>query len=94
MIFQQGDIVRSVAGHDKGTLYFVVNRYEDFVSLVNGKQKKLNSPKSKRIKHVVSVGVWTNPVTERLKNGGSVLDSEIRRTLAVFRNRFRETKEV
>ena len=29
-----------------------------------------------------------------MKDGEPVLDSEIRRALAAFRNRFRETKEV
>ena len=65
----------------------------DFVWLADGKRRKLETPKKKRRKHVVSAGVWTHPVAGRLQDGEPVLDSEIRRALAAFRNRFSEMKE-
>ena len=58
------------------------------------KCRKLVTPKKKRRKHVVSAGVWTHPVAGRLQDGEPVLDSDIRRALAAFRNRFSEMKEV
>ena len=87
MTFSVGDVVRSVAGHDRGELFLVLREEGDFLWLVDGKGRKLETPKKKRRKHVVSAGVWTHPVTVRLKEGGPVLDSEIRRALAAFRNR-------
>lgn len=56
--------------------------------------ENLRLPKKKRRKHVVSAGVWTHPVAGRLQDGEPVLDSDIRRALAAFRNRFSEMKEV
>ena len=85
MTFLRGDVVRSVAGHDRGDL---------FLWLVDGKCRKLETPKKKRRTHVVSAGVWTHPVAGRLQDGEPVLDSDIRRALAAFRNRFSEMKEV
>jgi hypothetical protein len=82
-----GDVVRSAAGHHRGELFLVLREEGDFLWLVDGKGRKLETPKKKRRKHVVSAGVWTHPVTVRLKEGGPVLDSEIRRALAAFRNR-------
>ena len=79
--------MRSVAGHDRGDLFLVLRQEGDFLWLADGKRRKLETPKKKRRKHVVSAGVWTHPVTGRLREGGPVLDSEIRRALAAFRNR-------
>ena len=88
MTFLRGDVVRSVAGHDRGDLFLVLREEGDFLWLVDGKCRKLETPKKKRRKHVVSAGVWTHPVAGRLQ------DSDIRRALAAFRNRFSEMKEV
>ena len=93
MTISAGDVVRSAAGHDRGEYFLVLREEGDFLWLVDGKGRKLETPKKKRRKHVVSAGVWTHPVTGRLREGGPVLDSEIRRALAAFRTGC-ETKEV
>ena len=94
MTFRRGDVVRSAAGHDKGLLFLVVKEEGDFLWLADGKSRKLETPKKKRRKHVVSAGFWTHPVAGRMKDGEPVLDSEIRRALAAFQNRFSVTEEV
>lgn len=94
MTFLTGDVVSSTAGHDKDQFFLVLRKEGDFVWLVDGKRRKLAAPKKKRQKHVVSAGFWTHPVAGRMKDGEPVLDSEIRRALAAFRNRFSETEEV
>ena len=93
MTFLPGDVVRSAAGHDRGDLFLVCRAEGDFLWLADGKRRKIETPKKKRRKHVVSAGVWTHPVAGRLQDGEPVLDSEIRRALAAFRNRFSEMKE-
>ncbi len=87
MTFHQGSVVRSTAGHDKGLLFLVVKEEGDFLWLADGKNRKFETPKKKRRKHVVSAGFWTDPVAGRMKDGEPVLDSEIRRALAAFRNK-------
>lgn len=94
MTVRQGDVVRSVAGHDKDQFFLVTREEGDFLWLADGKSRKIETPKKKRRKHVVSAGLWTHPVAGRMKDGEPVLDSEIRKALAAFRNRFSETKEV
>ena len=94
MTLTRGSVVRSAAGHDRGELFLILREEGDFVWLTDGKRRKIETPKKKRRKHVVSAGVWTHPVIGRLQDGEPVLDSEIRRALAAFRNRFSETKEV
>ena len=94
MKMQPGEIVRPLKGHDAGLLHYVVRVEGDFLYLVNGKQRTVESPKKKRARHVSSAGLWTHPVTARIQQGAPVLDSEIRRALAAFRDKFSETKEV
>lgn len=94
MTLQRGDVVQSAAGHDKGDFFLVTQEEGDFVWLADGKSRKLETPKKKRRKHVVSAGLWTHPVTDRLREGAPVLDSEIRRAIAAVRKKFSETKEV
>lgn len=48
-------LIRSVAGHDKGWLYIVLRREGDFVYVADGKHHTLDSPKKKRLKHVVKM---------------------------------------
>lgn len=86
MDLKRGDVVRSLAGHDKGTLFCVVNTEGDFALLANGKERKLNSPKRKRIKHVRREGSSDHPVLLRLSAGEPVGDCEVRRALAAFRD--------
>lgn len=53
MNLEIGDIVLSVAGRDIGEIYLVWNINPDEVLLVNGKMRKINSPKKKNPKHIV-----------------------------------------
>ena len=52
---QIGDIVISTSGRDKGKYFLVIDVYDKFVKIVNGKQRKLCETKSKNQKHVKSV---------------------------------------
>jgi hypothetical protein len=83
-----GEIVRSLNGHDEGRLYYVLRTEGEFFYLVDGKHRKVEAPKKKRRKHVSLEGIWTHPVTDRMQSGEPVLDSEIRRALAAFRDKF------
>ena len=94
MKLQKGDCARSLKGHDAGSVCYVVCIAEGFVYLADGKHRRIDAPKKKREKHVSSVGRWAHPVTDRIARGEPVLDSEIRRALAAFRDTFSETKEV
>lgn len=46
------ELAISVAGHDKGRLYIVLERNETAVLLADGKRRKISAPKRKNIKHV------------------------------------------
>ena len=74
---QGGQIVRSLAGHDKGKLYYVTGGEGEFLLLANGKQRKVSSPKRKKRRHTESVGA--------LALDTELTDGRLRRALAIFR---------
>ena len=74
MQFMRGQIVRSAAGRDKGYYLCVVDFTEGILRLCDGKERPLNRPKSKNIKHVVDTG--KNLTEEQLAT-----DRAIRRAL-------------
>ena len=53
---QKGDLVRSTAGHDKGTLFLVTEVNEDRVTVADGRLRKLSKPKQKNRKHLRFAG--------------------------------------
>ena len=48
----RGDVVRSIAGHDKGSLMLVCEISGDDVFVVDGRLRKLEKPKKKNRKHL------------------------------------------
>ncbi len=86
MDLRRGDVVRSLAGHDKENLFCVVSTDGTFVLLADGKERKLNSPKRKNVKHVQRAGTSDHPVFLRLSSGETVGDNELRKALAAFRD--------
>ncbi len=67
------EIVRSLAGHDKGKLYLVIGEAEGKLLVADGKSKTLAKPKIKSSKHLRR---------EALNDKAPATDKEIRTTLA------------
>ena len=81
-------MIVSLAGRDKGQLFFVVDTDEQYVYLADGKGRRLESPKRKKRRHVRELPLYPSRVAEKLRNGDKVLNSELRRELAVFGQTF------
>ena len=56
-----GKIVFSNAGRDKGKYLVVINCTEDYVWVADGKERKLETPKRKNIKHISLTADSLNP---------------------------------
>ena len=76
------DVVVSTAGHDQGEIFYVIGMDEQFLYLVNGKDRSLDKPKRKKRKHVQKVLRSETRVAQKLIHGDKVLNSELRRDLA------------
>ena len=84
----KSDMIVSLAGRDKGQFFFVVDTDGDFVLIADGKGRKLETPKRKKRKHIQKVLQADTRVAEKSRNGDKVLNSELRRELAVFSQKF------
>ena len=80
--FQTADVVRSTAGRDQGKLFYVLDTDDQYLFLVNGKDRPLDKPKRKKCKHVRKVLRPDTRVAAKLASGDKVLNSELRRDLA------------
>ncbi len=95
MEIQKSDIVLSEAGRDQGMLFFVIDTDGVYVFLANGKERKLEAPKRKKLKHIRFVLRPDSTVAAKIRSGDKVLNSELRRELAIIGQKFNvQTKEV
>ena len=68
----------SLAGHDKGRLYLIIGEEGDFAYLVDGKSRGPQNPKKKRKKHLQLIKTKDEVLAEKLKNGKTIYNEEIK----------------
>ena len=76
------DVVESTAGKDKGKLFYCIGTDGVYLLLANGKDRTLESPKRKKLKHTRKVLRAETRVAEKILLGDKVLNSELRKDLA------------
>ncbi len=80
-MLERGNVVRSSAGRDKGRLLAVMQVSEKLVTVCDGKERPVDRPKSKNIRHIEYVGASIKEdelATNRmLKKALARLDAEI-----------------
>ncbi len=59
---KKGTVVISLAGHDKGDFQVVINCYDGYVEVCDGKYRPLERVKRKNLKHVK---VTNNEISEK-----------------------------
>ena len=68
---QTGDVVKSAAGHDKDKIFAVIGTENGFALLCNGKDRKAQKPKRKKLKHIKKTGIrlaWISETPEKVNN--------------------------
>ena len=83
MPIEIGSIVISKAGRDEGRRFLVVGEVDDdFVMVANGDLRKMDRQKKKRRKHLKPTGAKEEAVAQRLAEGRSIEDHEVRTWLS------------
>ena len=78
-----GSIVYSKAGRDAGRPFLVVQEIdENFVCIADGKLRTMDRLKTKRRKHLKPTGRAAEELRDRLNEGKSVFDHEVRAWLS------------
>ena len=74
-----GSIVISKAGRDRGRIFLVIEEVDaDFVRIANGELRKLDRLKKKRRKHLKPTGAVVQALRDRISEGKTVEDHELR----------------
>ncbi|MEW6622265.1 MAG: KOW domain-containing RNA-binding protein [Bacillota bacterium] len=77
-----GQVVKSLAGRDKGSYMIIFDVLDNnYVSLVDGSQRRMENPKKKKIKHLQLTGRIADGFVKELHSGRSPTNEEVRRTL-------------
>ena len=79
--FSVGNVVKSVAGRDKGRSYLVVGVDENKLLVVDGRARKVNNPKRKNEKHLSMVSIASVDLAIRIQNGESVGNKKVYRVI-------------
>ena len=61
MELKVGQVVKSVAGHDKGDLLMIAGFENNKVLVCDGKHRKLEKPKCKNLKHLEATEMLLEP---------------------------------
>ena len=84
MLYKPGDVVKSLAGHDTGSLYIITEVDGDSLTLADGKHRGTDHPKHKNTKHVQVIHTDSDPLVRMLRAGEKVTDEQIKRFLKTF----------
>lgn len=87
MQIKQGSVVKSIAGHDSDRFYAVVRLEGDFAYIADGKVRKLESPKKKRLKHLA-------PTKSEVDLNETATNNKLKIALSEFNSEGPVTKEV
>ena len=93
MEIAKSNIVRSDAGRDKGKLFVVLSVEGEYLLLADGKSRKVESPKRKKRRHVLFVAADENRLSDKMKSEEKITNSELRRTLAGYRDAVQPDQE-
>ena len=93
MEIAKSNIVRSDAGRDKGKLFVVLAVEGEYLLLADGKSRKVESPKRKKRSQGLFVAADENRLSDKMKSEEKITNSELRRTLAGYRDAVQPDQE-
>ncbi len=82
-VFEPQGLARSLAGHDRGRLYVIINENCDRVFVADGVHSHISSSKSKNIRHIQRIKDLSQDVEDLIRE--AKLDSDLVHILRVYR---------
>lgn len=83
--YVKGSLVKSLAGHDKGNLFIIIDESKEYVTLVDGKIRTLERAKKKKKKHVQIVHYKDETLSKKLMYGEHVTNEEFRSLIKCYK---------
>jgi len=76
-----GRYALALAGREKGKNYIVLYTEGDFAFISNGKERKIEKPKKKKLKHLKILSLKDDYISQKLVGGQKISNAEIRKSL-------------
>jgi len=93
-VISVGSVCRSRAGRDKGQYFIVYGILDDqYVLLVDGKQRTLSKPKRKKKKHLYAGPDVILELADKITQGRCLGDDEVRKALRGYMEARKLNKE-
>lgn len=73
-----GCFATSIAGHDHNNIYVIIDADDEYVYLVDGKIRKVNNPKKKKLKHVQLIKRTDDTIACRVNNNVALSNEDIK----------------
>lgn len=90
--YKKGYFARSIAGHDKGKLYIIIEGTEEtghdtFVFLCDGDLKPVDYPKKKKVKHIQVIKTKDPAIESKILAGQEIRNEDIKRAIKAYAKR-------
>ncbi len=79
--YNLGQIIISKAGRDKNKFLIVIDISDEYVYVVDGKSRKIESPKQKKKKHIQYTSYISKTIVEKLNEKIKISNSDIRKAI-------------
>ena len=77
-----GQVVEASSGRDKGRFFFIIKVIDnDYVLISDGRKRKLDRPKLKKVKHLKRYNVINNEVKNKIVSDQKMTDAFLRAEL-------------
>ena len=87
MDVEAGSLVFSEAGRDKGGIFLVLDRQGEYCFIADGKGRKAENPKKKKLKHLRSAEETIASLKSKIEVGERPTNTEIRKSIKEFADR-------
>ena len=77
-----GAVVVSTAGRDKDRYFAVLSVQGEYVYIADGKVRKVDMPKKKKMKHLRVTAFFLEQIAEKLRTEQTVTNSMVRKSLS------------
>lgn len=78
-----GDLVKSLKGRDEGMAFLVINVNGHKAEIVNGKQRTIQNPKTKNVKHLFKLQVESlEKLATEIQSGKLIANKRVYKAIA------------
>lgn len=80
-----GEFAKSKAGHDKDEVFIIINIIDEYVYLVDGKNRNIDKPKKKKKKHIQPINYIDSELQNKINSNVRLQNEDIKRAIKCYK---------